>query len=147
MALVSEKKCKAPLGTRRADAIQFAAFFAMTEKDFAMESWARNCGMKPKTLLERRKMSEWSPHFAQLMRNRLVMGSFRYQPFEQKRNMKWDYDTAGEAIKRIQKYQETGNTEHLVDAANMCLLEFEFGEHPDKHFESVDDGEHAVRRA
>ena len=115
-------------------------------KAITMESWARNCGLRPRTLRERRSLSEWSPRFYQLMRNRLIMGSFRYQTFEQKRKMKWDYDTASEAIVRIQRYQETGNTEHLVDAANMCLLEFEFGEHPKKHFESVDDGEHAKLR-
>ena len=85
--------------------------------------------------------SEWSPVFEQLMRNRLVMGSFRYQPFAENRQS-WDYDTATEAKNRIDRYLEDGNTEHLVDAANMCLLEFEFGKHPKKHFESIDDGEH-----
>lgn len=96
-----------------------------------------------KTTLADRCETEWSPRFERLMRNRLVMGSFRYQSFAEKRKMKWNYDTAEEAIKRIRKYQEDGNTEHLVDGANMCLLEFEFGEHPNKHFESIDDGEHA----
>jgi hypothetical protein len=74
------------------------------------------------------------------------MGSFRYENFESKRASKWRYDTAREAIKRISLYLEDGNTEHLVDAANMCLLEFEFGDHPKKHFESVDDGVHAVKK-
>jgi len=55
------------------------------------------------------------------------------------------YDTATEAKNRIDRYLEDGNTEHLVDAANMCLLEFEFGNHPDKHFESVDDGVHTKK--
>jgi hypothetical protein len=31
-----------------------------------------------------------------------------------------------------------------VDAANMCLLEFEEGVHPLRHWESIDDGEHAT---
>ena len=89
------------------------------------------------------KISEWSPDFEQKMRNRLIMGSFRYQTFATKRNS-YNYDTATEAIKRIERYQADGNTEHLVDAANMCLLEYEFGKHPTKHFKSVDDGEHAM---
>jgi len=89
--------------------------------------------------------SEWSPQFEYLMRNRLVMGSFRYQPFSEKRSTPWMYDTATEAKNRIDRYLEDGNTEHLVDAANMCLLEFEFGNHPDKHFESVDDGVHTKK--
>ena len=92
--------------------------------------------------IESLRKSEWSTKFEQLMRNRLIMGSFRYQKFEDKRKS-FDYDTAGEAIKRIKKYVADGNTEHLVDAANMCLLEFEFGKHPMKHCASIDDGEHA----
>jgi hypothetical protein len=32
--------------------------------------------------------------------------------------------------------------EHLVDVANMMLGEFELGDHPDRHFESIDDGTH-----
>ena len=98
-----------------------------------------------KTSLEDLRKSEWSPRFERLMRNRLIMGSFRYQKFETKRKS-FDYDIASEAIKRIQKYQTDGNTEHLVDAANMCLLEFEFGKHRTKDFESIDDGEHAKKR-
>jgi len=70
------------------------------------------------------------------------MGSFRYQTFATKRES-YNYDTASEAINRVKRYQLDGNTEHLVDASNMCLLEFEFGHHPDKHFNSIDDGEHA----
>ena len=47
--------------------------------------------------IESLRKSEWSPEFERLMRNRLVMGSFRYQKFEDKRKS-FDYDTAGEAI-------------------------------------------------
>lgn len=86
--------------------------------------------------------TEWSPKFERLMRNRLIMGSFRYQRFEVKRKS-FDYDCAHEAVVRIERYKQDGNTEHLVDAANMLLLEFEFGRHPRKHFASIDDGEHA----
>ena len=68
-----------------------------------------------KTTLKDRYRTEWSPRVEKLMRNRLVMGSFRYQTFEEKRGMVWDYDTAEEAIARIRRYQKDGNTEHLVD--------------------------------
>jgi hypothetical protein len=30
----------------------------------------------------------------------------------------------------------------LVDVANLCLLEFEEGEHPRRHWQPTDDGEH-----
>jgi len=87
------------------------------------------------------KQTEWSPRFEQLMRNRLIMGSLRYETFAQKRNC-FNYDCASEAIKRISKYKETKNKEHLVDAANMLLLQFEFGE---GSFVAIDDGEHAEK--
>ena len=93
--------------------------------------------------LEELSQTEWSPKFEKLMRNRLIMGALRYERFGPEKS---DYPTATEAIRRITKYIETGNTEHLVDAANMCLLEFEFGKHPHKHFRGVDDGEHCTKR-
>lgn len=93
------------------------------------------------TLLE----SQWSPRFETLMRNRLLMGAFRYELFEEKQN-DFNYDCAAEAVVRIQRFKDTGNTEHLVDAANMCLIEFEFSNHPNKHFASIDDGEHAKEK-
>ena len=78
------------------------------------------------------------------MRNRLIMGAFRYELMECKRK-DFRYDLAAEAKVRIDRFIETGNTEHLVDAANMCMLEFEFSNHPNKHYASIDDGEHAER--
>lgn len=117
----------------------------MFEHDIMRDRLLKKAGVT-KTTLEDLKKSEWSPRFEQLMRNRLIMGSFRYQPFAEKRSQPWDYDTASEAIERIKRYQADGNTEHLVDAANMCLLEFEFGNHDNKHFASIDDGKHTARR-
>lgn len=85
--------------------------------------------------------SEWSQEFERLMRNRLLVGCFRYGPMSDP--AKGRYDNLGSAIKRIHKYQITGNLEHLVDAANLCLVEFVHSNHPRKHFRSEDDGEHA----
>ena len=50
----------------------------------------------------------------------------------------------GSIVKRLMSYQETGNTELLVDVANLCLCEFVEGKHPNKHFRAVDDGEHVT---
>jgi hypothetical protein len=89
------------------------------------------------------RATEWSPEFERLMRNRLLMGRFRYGRLD--RTTDTGYDRAGSAIKRLRHYQSTGNMEHLVDAANLCLVEFKHSTHPDKHFDAVDDGEHTER--
>lgn len=89
---------------------------------------------------EKLRESEWSDTFERLMRNRLVMGAFRYELFKQKNDRVYDHISS--ILKRIHSYQKTGNTEYLVDCANLLMLEFIFGKHPTKHFKSIDDGQH-----
>lgn len=94
--------------------------------------------------LESLYLSEWSLEFEQLMRNRLLMGRYRYGRIGRIHDT--NYDRIGSALQRLQNYQRTGNLEYLVDIANLCLMEFEHSDHPDKHFEAVDDGEHVGRK-
>lgn len=84
--------------------------------------------------------SEWSREFEELMRVRLAMGAFRYKRLLP--GVPNGYDNVGSAIERLKLYQETGNLEHLVDAANLALVEFATGQHPQRHFASADDGVH-----
>ena len=86
------------------------------------------------------KRTEWSPRFEELMRNRLVMGAFRYGKL--KGGGKVSYDQLSAMKKRLQDYEETGNTENLIDVANLALIEFELGNHPNKHWSPTDDSEH-----
>lgn len=71
------------------------------------------------------------------------MGRFRYGRMDD--SAKGDYDCVKSAIRRLKLYRLTGNIEHLVDVANLCLVEFVHGRHPNKHFEAVDDGEHVEK--
>jgi len=97
------------------------------------------------SLAERRK-EQWSNRFEQLMRQRLLMGSYRYGPFRLQPVGRYAYDYPGDALRRIQEYIDSGNMEHLIDVANLCLLEFEHGTHPKKHFAATDDGTHNKQR-
>lgn len=98
-------------------------------------------GPEPKVLKYRDlERTEWSPTFERYMRNRLIMGAFRYGLLHAPGKTK--YDRIGSIIRRLEKYEMDGNQEHLVDAANLCLMEFEEGDHPLKHFGAQDDGEH-----
>ena len=70
--------------------------------------------------------TEWDSKFEQLMRNRLIMGSFRYGRLAN--NHKHNYDFISYATKKLELYKETGNLECLVDIANLMLLEFHVSE-------------------
>ena len=97
-------------------------------------------GIKP-TLVDL-QFSEWSTKFERLMRNRLIVGAFRYGRLNEVGKPKYD---RCEYIKRkIDEYIQTGNLECLVDVSNLALCEFVEGSHPKKHFATkVDHNEHA----
>lgn len=99
---------------------------------------------------ERRKLqtlriTEWSSLFEALMRARLLIGNFRYGALGSPE--KEDYDNVSSAIERLKLYREDGNLEHLVDVANISMVEFVHSKHPLKHFKSGDDGIHVERKA
>lgn len=87
--------------------------------------------------------TQWSEEFEQLMRNRLVMGALRYGTFKEQRKQNKRYNTMGSCIKRLNLYLKTGNQEHLVDTANLCMVEYVNGYcHKSPWFKAVDDGGH-----
>lgn len=95
-------------------------------------------GKKPS--LESLQKTEWSAEFEKLMRNRLIMGAIRYGLLRAPGKKK--YNRTDSIRQRLDLFNETGNAEHLVDIANLCLLEFEEPNHPKFHFKSIDDGHH-----
>jgi hypothetical protein len=112
---------------------------------FLKDLWRRSVGKYEKVNLDipdykHLANSERSDNFVRLMNNRLVMGGIRYGLLNSKG--KFVYDRINGAIARLEHYKITGCLEDLVDAANGCLLEFEEGQHPNKHWNSSDDGEH-----
>lgn len=90
--------------------------------------------------LEQLRESEWSAKFESLMRNRLLVGRFRYGRMGDP--AKGQFDRLKSIEERLARYRDTGNDELLVDIANLSLVEFVCGRHPKKHFEAVDDGPH-----
>lgn len=121
----------------------------MQDRQWFLDSlWRWKCELPEKEskeilVLEELRISEWSKEFETLMRNRLIMGAFRYGKI--KATGKPKYNRIDSVKKRLLKYEETGNLELLVDCANLCLMEFIEGEHPNKHFTSGDDGEHVEK--
>lgn len=68
--------------------------------------------------------------------NRLIVGAHRYGTGTIGGKAGYDY------LKRVQRslrnYQQSGNLEYLVDAANYCWLEFQAPSHPKAHFAASD---------
>ena len=90
--------------------------------------------------LEELAKSEWVPEFEQLMRNRMIMGALRYGGLARKKRPQYNYCQYIEV--KFASYKQTGNTETLVDIANVCMLAFLFDDHPKKHFSAEDDKQH-----
>lgn len=97
---------------------------------------------KPLNVEELRK-TEWNTEFEEKMRNRLILGAFRYGLLN-RQSLKFnvpDYIRV-----KLKRYEETGNLEALVDVANLALVEYTLSEHPNKHFKAMDDTtEHASK--
>ena len=93
--------------------------------------------------LEGLRQTQWSDEFEGLMRNRLVMGAFRYGTFLEQKYRR--HDNPASILQHCEQYQKTGNAEHLVDIANLALVEFVLPSHPYFHFDSIDDGNHHSR--
>ena len=92
--------------------------------------------------IENLKRTEWSDTFEQLMRNRLVVGAFRYGTFHAPNKSK--FNNIQSIIERAKLYKKDHNTEHLVDIANLALCEFVEPSYQDCHFKSKDDGIHKL---
>jgi len=103
-----------------------------------------SCGVLPEKRklpsLEILKKTEWSERFEILMRNRLIMGAFRYGRLKEANKPTYNFVDA--LIDHLNTYKKDGNLEHLVDIANIALLEFEESKHPLKHFKTLDDSKH-----
>lgn len=111
-------------------------------QEFLQNAWREFAGKPRKEItslppLEVLRQTEWSPTFEYLMRNRLVLGAFRYGCLHAEGRPRWD--RIGRAKHELELYIEDRNSERLVDVANMMLLEFEEGTH---YFESKEDGLH-----
>ena len=85
--------------------------------------------------------------FIEKMKSRLVAAFYRYGGNAHVNNQTngLRFDQAANAKKKIDAYLETGNTENLVDAACYAMVAYMSDDHPNKHFESQDDSEHATR--
>lgn len=83
--------------------------------------------------------SEVSEEFLQAMAARMDVSFHKYGAV--KDAYPHTLDAVGSLLDRIKQYQETGNTEWLVDAGNFAMIEFMHPGHPKAHFRATDSDE------
>lgn len=91
-----------------------------------------------RALLDKWSEEQWSAQFEELMRNRLLMGKLRYNANKPGFLPRAFGVNLKDIQKRLESYMTTGNTEGLVDAANLCMVEFITTKHPSAHFKGTD---------
>lgn len=90
---------------------------------------------------EKLRETQWCYEFEQFMRNRLMMGAFRYGILRSKDKPTYDHMKA--ILVKAMLFEKTGNLELLVDIANYAMCEYVEGKHPLKHWGPTDDQGHA----
>lgn len=89
--------------------------------------------------------SEFSETFVEAMRARMGMSFHKYGPVRDAYPHKVN---ALESLrKRLERYEETGNTEWLTDVANFAMIEFMLPSHPRAHFRATEAKESPGRAA
>ena len=83
------------------------------------------------------------PQFEEYRKNRMIMGYFRYGSLQSQIG-KAQYDNIESICRRISLYKTDHNREHLVDIANLAMVEF--ATHPNYPFKASDDGVHAAKK-
>ncbi len=75
----------------------------------------------------------------QMMANRMAVSEQKYGVLEI--NYPGPGNSLASLIERLGKYDDTGNTEWLLDVANQAVIEFLFPSHALAHFRATDSDE------
>lgn len=84
--------------------------------------------------------TEFSEPFVDGMKNRMAISYFKYGPVQLNAGKKFVNEM--ESLKlRLKKYEDTGNTEFLIDVANFAMIEYMYPSHPNAYFKATDSNE------
>lgn len=83
--------------------------------------------------------SEFSEQFVQGMADRMAFSFHKYGPLT--KNYPVPAHALDSLMDRLRKYEETGNTEYLMDVGNFAMIEFMRPAHPKAFFRPTDSNE------
>lgn len=81
-------------------------------------------------------VTEMNVKFVQGMANRMAVSFHKYGPLSA--GYPDRIDALASLRQRLNMYEETGNTEYLIDAANFAMIEFMHPAHIEAHFTATD---------
>lgn len=80
--------------------------------------------------------TEFSADFAQGMADRMAVSYCKYGRVAEAYPAR--VDAIASLRRRLEKYEQTGNTEWLIDVANFAMIEFMHPSHKNAHFAATD---------
>src|SRR5262245_26644712 len=80
--------------------------------------------------------TEFNQSFVQGMADRMAVSYAKYGAVADAYPKR--VDAIASLRKRLDKYEQTGNTEWLMDVANFAMIEFQHPKHPNAHYEATD---------
>lgn len=83
---------------------------------------------------------EYSEKFDAIRKNMMIMSCYKYGSLKDNYDNYKCMDAIGNIKKRLEKYEETGNTEFLADIANFAMIEFMYPSIEGAKYSQTDSG-------
>lgn len=90
--------------------------------------------------MEKILSTEYSERFDNIRKGMMVMSFYKYGAMQENYKQEKTIDAIGSLKKRLQKYEDTGNTEFLADIANFAMIEFMYPQHVGAQYKPTDSG-------
>ncbi len=84
--------------------------------------------------------TEYSERFDILRKNAMETSYYKYGPLRKNYGVYKCMYALGNLKKRLEKYEETGNTEFLVDVANFVMIKFMYSSRPGAKYTPTSTG-------
>lgn len=84
--------------------------------------------------------TEYSERFDNLRKAAMEVSYYKYGPLRDNYKTNKSMDSIANLKKRLEAYEDTGNTEFLVDVANFAMIEFMYPQRPGAFYKPTDSG-------
>lgn len=84
--------------------------------------------------------SEYSEKFDSIRKSMMVTSYYKYGPVRKNHDEYMCMDAIANLKRRLEMYEETGNTEFLADVANFAMIEFMYPRRKGAYYKPTDSG-------